>query len=114
MFGMIRFAVAAGMALVQAMTMSLTITPTNYHVEFPANPDNSSIVLVIQSDTNSKPYYQYNSVPLWPEDAFSSMDIPRHALPHGGYHITAILMQWPEGSKDEAAVDSVDTIIVVP
>lgn len=109
MLHLIRFAVA----ILRVVTMSLSIQPTVYHVEFQPSRDNSSIVLVIASDTNSKPYYQFNSVPLWPDDGLSSVDIPRHKLPHGGYHITAFLMQWPEGTKDEIAVDSADAIILV-
>lgn len=88
----------------------LTITSAFYKVDFEASPDNYAIVLVISADTNSKAYYAYQEYPILTDDAHS-LDIPRHALPHGGYHILAQLMQWRDG--EEVAVDYSDSIILV-
>lgn len=105
MLMLIRFAYHLLMAM-----LSLSVEPSVYHIGFPPDPDNSAVVLVISSNTNAKPYYQFDEVLILEMDA-TSVDIPRHALPHGGYHITAMLMKWVDGM--EVAVDSADTIILV-
>lgn len=106
---MIRFGLAA-LALKMLLAFSLTVEPQSYHVEFPPDPNNVAIVLVISSDTNQKPYYQWDEVPI-EDELQSSVDIPRHSLPHGGYHIQAMLMKLVDGK--ETFVDSADVAIKV-
>lgn len=90
--------------------MALVIYPLMFHVAFEPSPDNYAIVLVITSDTNQTPYFQYDEVPILTDDQ-ASLDIPRHHLPHGGYHITTQLMRWVD--NELVLVDAADTLIVV-
>lgn len=101
-----------GMVLLRLLAFTLSVEPNVYHFEFPAARDNSSIILVIMSDTNQTPYFAFQSVPILADEQ-TSLDIPRHYLPHGGYHLVATLMQWHEGDKAETPVDWADTIILV-
>lgn len=98
-----------GKWLTIALAVTLSIEPTVYHVTFPASDQNYSVVVIITSDTNSRPYVQFDEVPI--DGDQTSANVLRHPLPHGGYHITAQLMQWTEAGL--IAVDSADAIILV-
>lgn len=89
--------------------MALLIYPQWFKVTFEPSPDNYSIVVVITSDTNGKPYFQYDETPILSDDQ-SSIQVPRHALPRGGYHIVAYLMRWVDNQL--TLVDGTDTIIL--
>lgn len=90
--------------------MALLIYPLRFHVSFEPSSANYSIIMVITSDTNQRPYYEYDEIPILDDD-ISSIDITRHSLPHGGYHISAQLMRWVDGQV--ILVDSTDTLILV-
>lgn len=74
------------------VTMILSIGPSAYHVTFEPDAQNAEVRLVIFSDTNGTPYQAIHAIDV--DGNQSSVDIPRHTLPKGGYIIYAELMRW--------------------
>jgi hypothetical protein len=91
----------------------LSVEPLVYRIEFPPANENYSVLLMISSDTNSKPYYQYQEVPIEGDDQ-TYVEIPRHSLPHGGYVLQAAITQWQDGKVVPVAWSDPPLIILVP
>lgn len=50
-FGLLKWAV---------LGIYLAIFPDHFHLTFPSSPDNAEVVIVIMSDSNGKPYFEYD------------------------------------------------------
>lgn len=72
------------------LAITLTITPTSYHVEW--SGDGDEVHLIIQSDTSGTPYLAINAFEL--DEGQHTLDIPRRSLPKGSYTVQAEVWKW--------------------